>query len=178
MHSARNEYGEDVELRISNQFEGPLWELVSQQPEHLLPGQYGNWQDLFIDAVQASIEHFELNFGDSLAERTWGERNTVAIRHMLSGAVPLLAGLLDIPAEPLAGDVDMPRAQGRFFGASQRFSVAPGDEQNGIMHIPAGQSGHPLSEFYRKGHRDWAEGRPSPFLPGETQHKLLLVPAE
>jgi penicillin amidase len=178
MHSARNEYGEDVELRISNQFEGPLWELVSQQPEHLLPGQYGNWQDLFIDAVQASIEHFELNFGDSLAERTWGERNTVAIRHMLSGAVPLLAGLLDIPAEPLAGDVDMPRAQGRFFGASQRFSVVAGSLKNGIMHIPAGQSGHPLSEFYRKGHRDWAEGRPSPFLPGETQHKLLLVPAE
>jgi penicillin amidase len=72
----------------------------------------------------------------------------------------------------------MPRAQGRHFGASQRFSVAPGDEQNGIMHIPAGQSGHPLSEFYRKGHRDWAEGKPSPFLPGETQHKLLLVPGE
>jgi penicillin amidase len=178
MHPARAEYGPDVELRISNQFEGPLWELVSQQPEHLLPGQYRSWQDLFIDAVRASIQHFELNYGDSLAERTWGERNMVAIRHMLSGAVPLLAGLLDIPAEPLAGDVDMPRAQGRFFGASQRFSVAPGDEQNGIMHIPAGQSGHPLSEFYSKGHRDWAEGRPSPFLPGDTQHKLLLVPSE
>jgi penicillin amidase len=178
MHPAREEYGEDVELRISNQFEGPLWELVSQQPEHLLPGQYGTWQELFIDAIQASIEHFAHNFGDSLAERTWGEHNTVAIRHMLSGAVPLLAGLLDIPEEPLAGDVDMPRAQGRFFGASQRFSVAPGDEQNGIMHIPAGQSGHPLSEYYKKGHREWAEGRPSPFLPGETQHKLLLVPAE
>jgi penicillin amidase len=178
MSEARAEYGDGVELRISNQFEGPLWALVTEQPEHLLPGQYATWQELFVDAVHASIRHFEMNFGDKLAERTWGERNTVSIRHALSGAVPFLDGLLDIPAEPLAGDVDMPRAQGRHFGASQRFSVAPGVEQSGIMHIPAGQSGHPLSEFYQKGHRDWAEGRPSPFLPGETQHKLLLIPAE
>jgi penicillin amidase len=178
MRPAREEYGEEVELRISNQFEGPLWALVSEQPEHLLPGQFDSWQELFIDSVHASIRHFEDNYGESLAQRTWGERNTVMIRHMLSGAVPMLSGLLDIPEEPLAGDVDMPRAQGRRFGASQRFSVAPGDEQNGIMHIPAGQSGHPLSDFYQKGHRDWAEGKPSPFLPGETQHKLLLIPAE
>jgi penicillin amidase len=178
MRPARAEYGDDVELRISNQFEGPLWALVNQQPEHLLPGQFDNWQELFVDSVQASIRHFEENYGESLGERTWGERNTVAIRHMLSGAVPLFAGFLDIPDEPLAGDVDMPRAQGRHFGASQRFSVSPGDEQNGIMHIPAGQSGHPLSPYYVNGHRDWAEGKPSPFLPGEMQHKLLLIPAE
>jgi penicillin amidase len=178
MKPARDVYGDDVELRISNQFEGPLWALVTEQPEHLLPGQYDNWQELFVDAVRASIDYFDENYGGELADRTWGERNTVAIRHSLSGAIPFSQGLLDIPDEALAGDVDMPRAQGRHFGASQRFSVAPGDEQNGIMHIPAGQSGHPLSEFYRKGHREWAEGRPSPFLPGDTQHKLLLIPAE
>ncbi|MEJ2127319.1 MAG: penicillin acylase family protein [Woeseiaceae bacterium] len=178
MQPARDAYGDDVELRISNQFEGPLWALVTEQPEHLLPGQYDTWQGLFIDAVRASIDYFDENYGGPLADRTWGERNTVAIRHTLSGAIPFSHGFLDIPDEALAGDVDMPRAQGRHFGASQRFSVAPGDEQNGIMHIPAGQSGHPLSEFYRKGHREWAEGRPSPFLPGETQHKLLLIPAE
>jgi len=80
--------------------------------------------------------------------------------------------------EHLDYDVDLPRAQGRRFGASQRFSVAPGDEANGIMHIPAGQSGHPLSDFYRKGHEDWASGSSSPFLPGDTQHKLLLSPAD
>lgn len=178
MAPARAEYGSDVDLRLSNQFEGPLWALVSEQPTHLLPGQFNSWQALFADAVHGAIRHFEENYGPSLADRTWGERNTVSIRHMLSGALPLFNGLLDMPDESLAGDVDLPRAQGRRFGASQRFSVAPGDEANGIMHIPAGQSGHPLSEFYRKGHEDWATGSPSPFLPGETQHKLLLTPAE
>ncbi|MDJ0813692.1 MAG: penicillin acylase family protein [Woeseiaceae bacterium] len=178
MAPARAEYGDDAELRLSNQFEGPLWALVSEQPAHLLPGQFETWQALFTDAVHGAIRYFEENYGPSLADRSWGERNTVSIRHMLSGALPAFNGFLDIPDEPLAGDVDLPRAQGRQFGASQRFSVAPGDEANGIMHIPAGQSGHPLSEFYRKGHEDWANGTPSPFLPGASRHKLLLTPAE
>jgi penicillin amidase len=177
MAPARAEYGDAVDLRLSNQFEGPLWAIVSEQPAHLLPGRFDSWQELFVDAVRGAMRHFEEHYGPSLADRTWGERNTVSIRHMLSGALPLFNGFLDIPDEPLAGDVDLPRAQGRRFGASQRFSVAPGDEANGIMHIPAGQSGHPLSEFYRKGHEDWATGSPSPFLPGATQHKLLLAPA-
>ena len=178
MAPARAEYGANSDLRLSNQFEGPLWALVSQQPAHLLPGQFDSWQELFVDAVLGAIEHFEEHYGSALAERTWGERNTVSIRHMLSGALPVLNGLLDMPEQPLAGDVDLPRAQGRRFGASQRFAVAPGDEANGIMHIPAGQSGHPLSDFYRKGHEYWVAGTPSPFLPGATQHKLLLTPAE
>ena len=45
------------------------------------------------------------------------------------------------------------------------------------MQMPAGQSGHPLSPFYSKGHQDWVHGRPSPFLPGAVQHTLTLVPA-
>jgi len=178
MGPVRVTYGDDVKLRISNQFEGPLWALVTEQPMHLLPGQYDNWQALFADAVGASIRYFTENFGEVLAERTWGERNTVRIRHPLSGAVPMLGDYLNMPADPVGGDVDLPRAQGPGFGASQRFSVTPGDEVNGLMHMPTGQSGHPLSEFYRRGHEDWVHGRQSPFLPGETQHKLLLLPAD
>ena len=89
----------------------------------------------------------------------------------------MLSPLLDMPAEPLNGDVDLPKAQGPEFGASQRFSVSPGDERNGLMQMPTGQSGHPLSKFYRKGHDEWVHGRPSPFLPGEPRHELTLVPA-
>ena len=45
------------------------------------------------------------------------------------------------------------------------------------MHMPVGQSGHPMSPFYSAGHEDWVEGRPSPFLPGTTAHTLTLKPA-
>jgi penicillin amidase len=95
----------------------------------------------------------------------------------LSRSLPVVSGWLDMPADPLNGDVDLPKAQSPAFGASQRFSVSPGDEENGLMQMPAGQSGHPLSPFYRKGHQDWVHGRPSPFLPGAAQHTLTLVPA-
>jgi len=173
----RDAYEEDVKLRISNQFEAPLWSLLTEQPEHLLPADYESWQQLMIAAVRENIRYFEESFEGPLASRTWGEHNTARIQHPLSRAVPLLAGYLDMPREPLAGDVDLPKAQGPRFGASQRFSVAPGDEENGLMHMPTGQSGHPLSDFYRRGHDDWVRGRASPFLPGTTQHKLTLLPA-
>ena len=81
-----------------------------------------------------------------------------------------------MPAVPLNGDLDMPKAQGPSFGASERFAVAPGDEANSVLHMPTGQSGHPLSPFYRRGHEDWVAGRPSPFLPGAAAHTLTLNP--
>jgi penicillin amidase len=178
MSSVRDAYGQDVRLRISNQFEAPLWALVTERPQHLLPANYANWRELMLAAVRENLRYLDENYDSALANRTWGERNTASIRHPLSQSVPVLAGFLDMPAEPVAGDVDMPRAQGPTFGASERFSVAPGDEANGLMQMPTGQSGHPLSDFYRRGHDDWVQGRPSPFLPGQTEHSLLLRPTD
>ena len=83
-----------------------------------------------------------------------------------------------MPREPLAGDTLTPRAQSPNAGASQRMVVAPGREVDGIAHMPGGQSGHPLSPFWGAGHDDWAQGRPTPFLPGEAEHTLRLVPPE
>jgi penicillin G amidase len=111
----------------------------------------------------------------SLARFTWGARNTIALRHPLSGTLPGISRLLDIAARPFPGDSHMPRVQGVGFGASVRFVVSPGHEEEGILEMPAGQSGHPLSPFYRAGHESWAEGRPAPFLPGETVHTLTLT---
>jgi len=170
-------YDNAVRLRLSNQFEAPLWALVTEQPGHLLPRDYANWRELLLASVRQNIRYFEDNYGGSLADRSWGEKNTAAIQHPLSPAIPMLAGFLDMPNEALNGDVDMPKAQGPRFGASERFSVSPGDEANGLMHMPTGQSGHPLSDFYRDGHDDWVQGRATPFLPGETQHTLTLTPS-
>ena len=176
MAPARAAYGEDVSLRRSNQFEGPLWKLVTEQPLHLLPRDYVSWDELMLAAVRQNIDYFQDNYSGPLSARTWGEINTAAIRHPLSGSIPLLGHYLDMPADPLNGDLDMPKAQGPSFGASERFSVAPGDEANSLMQMPTGQSGHPLSPFYRRGHEDWVAGQPSPFLPGVAAHTLTLTP--
>jgi penicillin amidase len=158
-------YGEDVRLRLSNQFEGPLWSVVTEQPTHLLPSDYQTWQGLMVAAVEQNIAWFTGNFEGPLSERTWGEANTASIRHPLSRNIPLLGSYLD-----------MPKAQGPTFGASERFAVYPGDEANSILHMPTSQSAHPLSEFFGRGHEDWVDGRSNPYLPGEAAYTLTLIP--
>ena len=169
-------YGEDVRLRLSNQFEGPLWSVVTEQPTHLLPSDYQTWQELMVAAVEQNIAWFTSNFEGPLSERTWGEANTASIRHPLSRNIPLLGSYLDMPADQLNGDLDMPKAQGPTFGASERFAVYPGDEANSILHMPTSQSAHPLSEFFGRGHEDWVDGRSNPYLPGEAAYTLTLIP--
>ena len=177
MEPVQDAYDEPVNLRISNQFEAPLWQLITKQPIHLLPGNYDSWNGLMVAAMRENIAWLKNNFEGPLADRSWGEKNTARIRHPMSRAVPLLAGWLDMPQSLLNGDSNLPKAQGPNFGASERFSVSPGDEEHGLMHMPTGQSGHPLSDFYSKGHDDWLYGRPSPFLPGEPAFTLTLMPA-
>lgn len=172
----REAYGDDVSLLQSRQFEAPLWSMVTARPLHLLPADYADWDAFLLAAVQQNIAHFRDNFDGPLAARTWGEVNTAAIRHPLSRSIPLFGERLNMPAEPLNGDSNLPRAQGASFGASERFSVSPGNEVQSLMQMPTGQSGHPLSEFYARGHSDWVAGRPSPFLPGAPQYTLTLTP--
>jgi penicillin amidase len=166
---------EALRVRPSPQFEGGLWRLVTERPVHLLDPRFPSWDAELLAAVDDVIAEMEAE-GSRLADRTWGERNTTRIQHPLSLIVPFLGRWLDMPAHPLPGDEDMPRVQGRAHGASERLVVSPGHEETGIFHMPVGQSGHPLSPYYKKGHAAWEEGRATPFLPGRTVHRLVLTP--
>lgn len=160
----------------NRQWEGPLWTLVTERPQHLLNPAYPTWDALLVAALDAVLESLSER-GPDLAQRTWGERNTGAFRHPLSRALPWLSSWLDLPAEPLPGDSNLPRYQSPTGGASERMVVSPGREAQGIFHMPGGQSGHPLSPHYRDGHAAWAKGEPAPFLPGPAAHVLTLEPA-
>jgi penicillin amidase len=156
------------------QREGPVRRLLRERPSHLLNPRFDSWHELLLAGADHVISDFTAN-GSTFADHPWGERNTVRIRHPLSPALPeQLARFLDMPPIQLPGDAHMPRVQGVSFGASERFAVSPGREAEGLFHMPCGQSGHPLSPYYRAGHQDWVEGRPSPFLPGPTRWTLLL----
>jgi penicillin amidase len=150
--------------------------MVTEQPPHLLTADHADWRGFLLAQADATIAAMESACG-SLDRCTWGARNTARIRHPLSGALGGLARFLDMPAVPVAGDDDMPRVAAPSFGASERFAVSPGREAEAYLHIPGGQSGHPLSPFYRKGFDDWVVGRPQPLLPGATAHTLTLGPA-
>jgi len=70
----------------------------------------------------------------------------------------------------------MPRSQSPANGGSQRLVVAPGREDEGIFHMPGGQSGHPLSPYFLAGHTAWVRGEPTPLPPGPARHTLTLAP--
>ncbi len=160
----------------SNQWEGALWVLLAEQPPHLLPSQHASWHDWMLKMADFTIEYFGERYTGTLADRVWGERNTVRVAHPLSPFVPGLGQFLDMPALSLPGDSNMPRVQSPNFGASQRLGVSPGRESKGYLHIPGGQSGHPLSPYYGSQHAAWAQGEPLPFLPGPPQKILVLIP--
>jgi penicillin amidase len=145
--------------------------LLDEQPAGWLPAAYPGWRDLQLAAIDQVIAELTRD-GKPLAEATWGARNTAAIAHPISMAVPALRPWLSAPPDMLPGDANMPRVAGRAFGQSQRMTVTPGKEEQGIFNMPGGQSGHPLSPFFLRGHAAWVAGTPGPLLPGPAVHTL------
>lgn len=174
----RQRFGDDAPRRMSNQFEAPLWQAVTERPAHLVVPGHESWRAFLLSVVDGILEDYAQNYSGPLSDRRWGEYNQVQFRHPLSRAVPALASWVDLPAAVLAGDSEMPRVQGRTFGASERFAVAAGFEADGYLHMPGGASAHPLSPYRAAGHDDWVSGRPSAFLPGPPAHRLDLTPSE
>jgi penicillin amidase len=159
--------------------------LLESRPVHLLNPQYESWRALELGALDHMLEEFAAD-GTALADRRWGERNTVRVNHPMTPALPsVVADWFNMPARPLPGDWHMPRVQSPTFGASERLVVSPGREEYGLFHMPAGQSGHPRSPYYGAGHEAWENGEPTPLLPGRRsggwswcrgRASLLLLP--
>jgi len=165
----------NFDYTVLTQREGPLWAMVTRQPSNLLNPKYKNWDALLLAAVDQVSQSLWLP-DTGLATRTWGQHNTVRIRQPLSRALPFLSRWLDMALVELPGDSNMPRVQGVRFGASERMDVEPGHAQNGIFEMPTGQSGYPLSPFYRNSEPAWEQGKATPFLPGAVRDTLVFQP--
>ncbi|MEO6102658.1 MAG: penicillin acylase family protein, partial [Pseudoxanthomonas sp.] len=157
------------------QLEGVAWPLLGERPANLLPRRFTSWEALLEDAA-AQVRN-DLSGHGPIEKQTWGARNVARICHPLAGSLPaMLKPSLCMPADPLPGGGDMPRVQATSFGASERMVVSPGHEADGIIQMPGGQSGNPLSPFWGAGHENWVQGRPTPFLPGKTDYTLTMKP--
>jgi len=152
-----------------------LARLLDERPAAWLPAGYASWQELELAAVDRTILEVTRD-GTPLAQATWGRRNTAAIAHPIAMALPALARWIGAPPDQLPGDANMPRVAGPKFGQSERMTVSPGREEDGLFDMPGGQSGHPLSPFFLRGHADWVKGTAKPLLPGRATHTLTFSP--
>jgi penicillin amidase len=158
----------------SGRWPAVLARLLDQQPAAWLPPQYADWRALQLAALDRVIADLGKD-GQPLTAATWGQRNTATSAHPMASAIPLLGQYLRVPPDMLPGDQHMPRVAGPNFGQSERLSVSPGHEEQGILTLPGGQSGHPLSPWFLDGRGDWLSGREAPLLPGPPQHTLMFV---
>jgi penicillin amidase len=166
----------DGQFAPSAQFEGPLWQIVTERPVHLLPSRFSSWPNALLASLDATLNELQKECG-ALAKCTWGAANTLAIRHPLSAALPFARVWLDMPSVPVDGDTWMPRVQGPKFGASERMVISPGKEAEALFQMPSGPVDHPLSPFYGAGHSDWVRGKSRALLPGTATNVLTLTPA-
>lgn len=165
----------DANMRAaSSRWPVVLARLLDEQPAGWLPSGHASWKALQLAALDRTIAHLAKD-GKPLAAATWGARNTATIAHPIAGALPVLKKWLSVPPDQLPGDSNMPRVAGPAFGQSERMTVTPGREEQGLFNMPGGQSGHPLSPYFLAGHADWVAGKPTPLLPGPAAHSLKFV---
>lgn len=160
--------------------ESPLRLLLTEQHPVTLPDpeHYSNWQVFIVDILTELAQQLaKAHSTKALEQLTWGQVNRMTITHPMAGAVRGLGKLLNMPRYPLPGCVYCIRVSAPAFGPTVRLVVSPGEHTHGILHMPCGQSGHPLSPNYKDQHQYWARGLALPFMSTHVDHSLTLEPA-
>jgi penicillin amidase len=138
--------------------------LAESRPAHWLPPPATEWDAFLRDRLVAAAR--DPRTGGSL--RPWGETNRLAIAHPLS-ANPLIKMRMAVPTDPQPGHALAVRVATPGFGASQRMTVAPGHEPEGLFAMPLGQSGDPLDGHFLDHHGAWLAGGWLPFAAGPVE---------
>lgn len=155
----------------------PVRRLIDEQPEHLLDPKYDSWSDLFrTNLIAAATQSYSARAAGPPLDTPWGQANRARIGHPLVRNLRTPIPFLTAATHDQSGDYITVRVTGPAYGASQRLVVSPGREDTAILHIPAGQSGHPLSRHYTSSHDDWRRGHPTPLNPGPAVSTLTLTP--
>jgi penicillin amidase len=155
----------------------PLQRLLDAKLPELLPNRerYPDWNAFLLAVLRQAAERAGIR-QDRPEPVRWGAVNPVDMAHPFSESMSWLGNWLNMPREPVSGCLECVRLYASGVGASERLVVAPGRENTGILHMPGGQSGHPLSPHYRDQQPDWVNGLPSPLLTGKARHRMTLVP--
>jgi penicillin amidase len=162
------------------EMETPLRSLLTQRlPKTLPDASLKDWRELLLKTLAESVAELKQRQGvASLDGLAWGDINHAPVRHPFSKAMPFLSRWLDMDEGKVSGCAGFcVRIVGNGHGASERLVVSPGHPQQGILHMPGGQSGHPFSAHYSDQQAAWRNGTALPFLPGASLHQLVMEPS-
>jgi penicillin amidase len=154
-------------------------QLITTRPAAWLPSNYGSWDELLAAAVTRGLDLHHAP--SSLKSWRYGDEHTIELSHPLYGMIPLLRWT-GISPKPQSGDTTTVKQVGHTFGPSQRFTMDWSDIDASTENIVMGQSGDPVSPWYRDQWPAWYGGTTFalPFtqaaVQAATKHTLRLVP--
>jgi len=153
--------------------------VMNADPAWLPPG-YTNWNDLLAEAVRRGLKQGKAPA--NVKQWSYGSWHMVDIEHPLARFLPYVGRVANTGPEPLSGDVTTVKQVRRAFGPSQRFTMDWSNVDGSTENIVLGESGNPLSPYYRDQWSDWYGGKTFalPFseaaVAAATQHTLRLLP--
>ncbi len=155
-------------------------QILTNEPAAWLPKQYASWDDFLADMVRQGLA--QAGAPDDLRQWRYGYLRPVDVEHPLFGLLPWFRGWTGTGAQPQSGDGSTVKQVGRTFGPSQRFTIDWANMDAATEDITMGESGDPLSPYYRDQWPYWYNGRTFalPFsdqaVAAATAHTLRLEP--
>jgi penicillin G amidase len=155
-------------------------EIVMHANSDWLPPGFQNWDALLTEAVRRGMENGQATTDP--AHWRYGIWHTIDLEHPLSKFLPDLFHVAGTGAVPMAGDTTTVQQVGNSFGPSQRFTMDWSNIDRSTENIVLGESGNPLSPYFRDQWSDWYSGSTFalPFTPSavatQTRHTLRLLP--
>ena len=155
-------------------------EIVMHANPDWLPRSYKNWDALLTDAVRKGMDAGKAPA--NVARWTYGSWHVVDVEHPLTAMLPQFLHVAGSGVHPQSGDTTTVKQVGRAFGPSQRFTMDWSNIDGSTENIVLGESGNPLSAYFRDQWNDWYGGTTFalPFTPAavvaQTRHTLKLVP--
>ena len=155
-------------------------QILIREPAGWLPSQYATWDDFLADIVRQGLAHGHAP--TDLATWRYGESHPVDVEHPLYHLLPWFRNWTGTGPQPQAGDTSTVPDAARIFGASQRFTMDWSNIDGATNTILMGESGDPLSPYYRDQWPYWYGGKtfPWPYTDGAvaaaTVHTLRLEP--
>ncbi len=151
-------------------------QLIAHQPAAWLPPGYSSWNDFLAELVEGALK----NAPGDLRRGRYGQEHTIAIQHPLWKLLPgMHSGVGPLPQ---SGDASTVKQVSGDLGPSQRFTADLSDLDSSTENIVMGESGNPVSPFYRDQWASWYGGTSFalPFsaaaVQAAAQHTLQLVP--
>ncbi|HEU5351705.1 MAG TPA: penicillin acylase family protein [Terracidiphilus sp.] len=176
----RPKLGKDADLyhwSESNYAEEEI--IMDARPQWLPPG-FRNWNALLTEAVREGMQAGHAP--PDVSHWAYGDWHVIEIDHPLARYLPIIGRMADTGPLPLSGDTTTVKQVGRSFGPSQRFTMDWSNIDQSTEDIVLGESGNPLSPYFRDQWQDYYSGRTfalpftSAAVAQQTRHTLRLLP--